>query len=248
MPDASPGWGRRRHLAVTELLCPSGGTEPFSMGNDMTSSHADFSGLVRQTRYGMQLAERRETAHIEQLANFGLSVGWVCTLLGGFCWFCVVSQLDALWFLLFATGLVLQSTAVLVPELLDVPCRLWMRLAHLQGWLIMSVLLTIIFFVLITPAGWLLRWRHGTHPFYSWNEHAPAAIGWEALPPQTTSPGKLVTERRRSLPMLLVSTVSFFYGRGHYLVLPVLIVLLVLGMVLFFVQGSVLAPFIYTIF
>ena len=48
--------------------------------------------------------------------------------------------------------------------------------------------------------------------------------------------------------MLLFSTFGFFYERGHYLVLPILAVLMVLGVILFFVQGSVLAPFIYTIF
>jgi hypothetical protein len=40
---------------------------------------------------------------------------------------------------------------------------------------------------------------------------------------------------------------SFFAQRGHYLLLPVLLFLLLLGLILFFVQTSALAPFIYTI-
>ena len=61
----------------------------------------------------------------------------------------------------------------------------------------------------------------------------------------TDSP--LVQVRAR-LPWLLIGSLRFFADRGHYLLLPVLMALLTLGLLLFFVQGSVLAPFIYTIF
>jgi hypothetical protein len=205
--------------------------------------------LPAQTRYARQLAERREVAKIEQLANFGLAVGWVLTLLGGFCWFCVVSRLDWIWLTMLIAGLILLSLAVVIPELLDVPCRLWMKLAHLQGWLVMTVFLTAIYYMLITPVGWFLR-RRGTQPFYTWDQSfvPEVASGWEPIPLRAVAHASPITTRRRSLLMLLVSTVGFFYDRGHYFVLPILILLLILGIVLFFVQGSVLAPFIYTIF
>jgi hypothetical protein len=205
--------------------------------------------MTEPTRYAKQLAERREIAHIEQLANFGLALGWVFALVGGFCWFCVISRLDWLWATMLAVGMVLIVLAVLIPELLDVPCRWWMKLAHFQGWLVMTVMLTVVYFTLITPVGWFLRLRKGTHPFYSWEPGKAPALrtAWEPLSVRRVANAN-PTARRRSLLTLLLSTVGFFYGRGHYFVLPILIVLLVLGVILFFVQGSVLAPFIYTIF
>ena len=205
---------------------------------------------ISQTRYGRQLSERRDVARIEQLANFGLALGWFLTLWGGFCWFCVISHFDGLWLAMWLVGLCLLVISVVISDVLEVPCRLWMKLAHVQGWLVMTLMLTIIYFTLITPAGWLLRRRRGTHPFYSWATQPPAvlAIGWEPLAVDQTSHQHSTMARRRSLLTLLLSTVGFFYGRGHYLVLPILVLLLVLGVVLFFVQGSVLAPFIYTLF
>ena len=217
-------------------------------------------------RYAHALAERRQLARVEQLAQFGLAVGGVFALTGGFCWLCVVSSLDVLWLTLLLTGSVLVVLGTCVPESLERPCRWWMTLAHWQGRIVMTVVLTMVYFTLIVPAGWLLRRRHGTHPFHTWNGSPPAnALGWEPLPqrdhvPLSTaasaggSPARLVVTRgialsdRRSLPRLLLATLGFFYERGHYLLLPILIVLLGLGLLLFFVQGSVLAPFIYTLF
>lgn len=211
----------------------------------------DVDPFPRITNYSRQLAARREVARVEQLANFGLALGWVLLLVGGFCWFCVVSALDGLWLAMLVTGGVLLALAVLVPEALERPCRWWMTLAHWQGWLVMTVLLTAVYFALMTPVGWLLRGRRGTHPFHTWDDSPPPFATtriWEALPLSSTSSPIVSARRSRSLPRLLLSTIGFFFERGHYLMLPVLIVLLTLGLLLFFVQGSVLAPFIYTIF
>ncbi len=216
----------------------------------MTIDDPAISALLQpQTRYARKLAERRETARIEQLANFGLALGWVCLLVGGFCWFCVVTRWDTLWLSMFLTGFALLPLATIIPEILEVPCRLWMRLAQWQGWIVMSLLLTIIYFALIAPAGWILRSRKGTHPFHSWNAgNVPEnLIGWEPVAVRQIT-ARASSTRRRSLPMLLLSTLGFFYERGHYLVLPILVLLMAIGAILFFVQGSVLAPFIYTIF
>lgn len=213
-------------------------------------TEAVTTGFPGQTRYARQLAERREIERIEQFANFGLALGWTMALAGGFCWFCVISRLDWLWSSMLFVGMGLIAVAVVLPELLELPCRWWMKLAHFQGWLVMTVMLSAIYFSLITPVGWFQRRRKGTHPFYSWDDgHAPLLrTGWEPLSVKAVVTSNPTRTGRRSLLTLLLSTVGFFYGRGHYFVLPILVLLLVLGVILFFVQGSVLAPFIYTIF
>jgi Ca2+/Na+ antiporter len=199
-------------------------------------------------RYAVALAERRLVAHVEQLAQFGHAVGGVFALTGGFCWMCVVSRLDPLWLTMLLIGLILIALGTLLPELLERPCQWWLTIAHWQGRIVMNVLLSIVYFTLIVPAGWLHRRRHGTHPFHTWDLSPPtSASGWEPLP-LTTLTSHHAHSKRRSLPWLLLTTIGFFYEQGHYVILPILIVLLALGLLLFFVQGSVLAPFIYTIF
>lgn len=221
---------------------------------------------LRRSPYLSQLAERREREEVRQLTSFGLTMGWLFTLLGGFCWFCVISQIDWFWRALMTSGLLLLVLGTVLPQALAGPHRLWMGLAHLQGRLVMTVLLTVVYFVMIVPLGWYQRRRQGGgQPFYRWDTTQPAptqpaptqpaqnlpagTTAWETLSPSESSPTttRRQTGRTRSLISLLAETLSFFAQRGHYLLLPVLLFLLLLGLILFFVQTSALAPFIYTI-
>lgn len=45
----------------------------------------------------------------------------------------------------------------------------------------------------------------------------------------------------------LAWVVVYFIRNKHYLLIPVLVLLLVLGLIMFFVKASALAPFIYTL-
>lgn len=207
--------------------------------------------ILVPTSYARRLAERRETEEIRQLSHFGLVLGWLFTLLGGFCWLCVISRIDWFWSFLMTLGLVMVTLGTVVPRALYWPHRLWMRIAHWQGHLVMTVLLSIAYFCLIWPLGWWEKRKNGgARPFYSWDVNPPdLATGWEAFAetPSHANARDSARSKTRSLFWLFFETLAFFARRGHYLLLPVLILLLLLGLILFFVQSSVLAPFIYTI-
>ena len=185
------------------------------------------------------------------MTNFGLTIGWLFTLLGGFCWFCVISRIDWFWCGLMFVGLGLLMAGTVMPQALYWPHRCWMGLAHLQGRIVMTVLLTVVYFALISPLGaWERRRQKGSHPFHTWDKTPPPLMtGWEAIQESAleTIAVRQQVSRSRSLISLLSETLIFFAERGHYLLLPVLLFLLLLGLVLFFVQTSALAPFIYTI-
>lgn len=206
--------------------------------------------LVRN-RYLRELDDRRLADEIRQLTQFGLTLGWLFTLLGGFCWFCVVSRIDWFWQLLWGCGLGLLFFASVLPQALYWPHRLWMGLAHLQGRLVMTVLLTVVYFGLISPLGaWERKRRGSPYPFLSWNDTPPKrSTAWEVMtePAIGSRNASFDRSRSRSLLSMLFETLRFFAERGHYLLLPVLVFLLFLGLILFFVQTSALAPFIYTI-
>lgn len=212
--------------------------------------------LVRTNRYLRALGERRAAERIKHLAGFGLVVGGICLLVGGsFLWREVGLRefwgfWAWLWVMLVGLGVVLAISAVLAPALLQGPYRAWMALGHFQGRVVMVVLLTIIYGLIITPLGFFVRCVRGPRQFLAWDAGArpPRHSGWQLL---ATHPVESTCEpghRRRSLPELLLSTLQFFHARGQHLALPVIALLLILGLILFFANGSVLAPFIYTLF
>jgi hypothetical protein len=174
-------------------------------------------------------------------------MGWVLTLVGGFVFFCVPSRVDWLWGALLAVGIVHLVAAVVLPQLLAWPERIWIGLARWQGWLVMNVLLTVVYFTLIWPAGHFSRRR--ASGFASWDDQPPEQkTAWLPIDVVESPESTVAAERRRSLPMLLVGVIAFFVRRGNYLIVPIIILLLVMGLVLYFVQSSALAPFIYTLF
>jgi hypothetical protein len=184
---------------------------------------------------------------VRRQIGYGLVLGWVLTLVAGFLYVCVPSRVDWLWRALMVVGWLHLAAAVVLPQLLAWPERLWMALAQMLGGLVMAALLTMVYYLVFWPAGILWR-RRGTHPFHWWNVVPPTdQPGWEKI--DLIEPGFGSTDvRRRNMPVLFGSVIAHFFRRTHYLVLPILIVLLLLGLAFFFVQGSAIAPFIYTLF
>jgi hypothetical protein len=54
-------------------------------------------------------------------------------------------------------GAVLIAGALVAPAALRTPNRVWWRFATVLGWINSRILLTAFFFVVLTPAGWIMR-------------------------------------------------------------------------------------------
>ena len=105
----------------------------------MTSTHEDFS----------------RAEHVKTSSN--RSFGWVFTAV-----FLIVALWPLVsggtlrWWSLIVSGLVLLVT-VAAPALLTIPNRLWMRFGLLLNRIISPVALAILFYVVVTPTGLLMR-------------------------------------------------------------------------------------------
>jgi hypothetical protein len=208
--------------------------------HDRPAQRGPRSGYLRE------VALRREALEIRRQIVYGLAMGWILTLVAGFMYCCVVSRLNWLWVTLVVIGLIHLAAAVILPQALYLPERAWTNIARWQGWLVMTVLLTLVYFALIWPVGLISRRR--TRGFVSWETHPnDLKSGWQPMELIETD-SELATASYRSLPLLLASVIGFFFRRGDYLLVLIVILLVVLGLVLYFVQSSALAPFIYTLF
>jgi hypothetical protein len=201
---------------------------------------------LRRT-YLQRLALRREAAEIRRLIWYGLTVGWILTLVAGFVFFCVKSRLDWLWCSLMLLGIGHLVLATALPQALAWPERIWMAIARWQGHIVMSVLLSVVYYLLLWPASRLSR--SAGAGFFRWGEQPSATTtAWQAIKLSADEPQGSSQSRSRGLPILLFSVIGFFVRRGNYILLPIVVLLIVLGLVLFIVQSSVLAPFIYPLF
>ena len=198
----------------------------------------------QRSAYLLQLELRRQAAALRRQTVYGLVMGWVLTLVGGFVLCCVPSRVDWLWQALLILGVAHLLTAVILPQALAWTERAWMTIARWQGWLTMSVLLTIVYFLAIWPASWFDRKL--VRGFAAWTDQPPdSKTSWQPIDLTESTAAEVAQSSSRGYALLLASVIAFFFRRGNYLLIPIVILLIILGLVLYFVQSSALAPFIY---
>lgn len=86
--------------------------------------------------------------------SFGLSVGGAFEVFGALSWWRGFSSAATV---LLVVGAVLMGSALVAPAVLRGANRLWWRFAQILGWFNARVLLTVFFFVVLTPMGLIMR-------------------------------------------------------------------------------------------
>lgn len=98
------------------------------------------------------MTELHETGK-KEVRNFGLLFAAVCLGAGVYM---VWKEKSAAWVAFSLSGLFL-ITGLLLPGILQPFHRMWMRLAALLAWLNTRLLLSVFFFLILTPIGLLMR-------------------------------------------------------------------------------------------
>ncbi|MBI3315982.1 MAG: hypothetical protein HYZ87_03300 [Candidatus Omnitrophica bacterium] len=103
----------------------------------------------------MSLAKELRSIPIDPktLKNFGLVVGLVLILLG--VWFLKTGRLNPIPF--FAVAVFLVASGLAFPRLLTGVYRVWMGVALCLGWAMARVLLSVMFYAVVTPLAVVLR-------------------------------------------------------------------------------------------
>ena len=100
--------------------------------------------------------------------EFGLIVGGVFVLLG--LWWLYRGKFVTAAYVLSAAGFALVLSGLVLPRLLIVPRKLWMKLAEAMSYVSSRIILAIVFFLVLTPIGLVKR-----------------AMGWDPLQRRSAS-------------------------------------------------------------
>ena len=95
--------------------------------------------------------------------SFGLSVGCVSAIAGALLMW---RGRPSAGTTLAIAGILLVCAGLLAPSALRGPNRVWWRFAQRLGWINSRILLTLLFFVVLTPVGFLMR-LFGRNPLRS---------------------------------------------------------------------------------
>ncbi|WP_375494483.1 DUF5989 family protein [uncultured Nostoc sp.] len=199
--------------------------------------------------YLQRLKQRKHLAQLKEQIVFGLTLGWLMTLVGGFHYLFVINTHDNLWKVLLYIGIGLIAISIILPSAISLFQNFLQKLTEKIGEKIFILILLASYFLFILPIGVLLRRQKTNNSFYAWQDkimdQVEGWIQWENREDiQPLQPGA----KKRPLMLQLAWVIAYFIRNGHYLLIPVLVLLLVLGLIMFFVKASALAPFIYTLF
>ncbi|MDR0220621.1 MAG: DUF5989 family protein, partial [Lachnospiraceae bacterium] len=120
------------------------------------------------------------------------------------------------------------------------------------GRVIFSVLLAVIYIVLVLPIGAFMARKRPDYLLMEWDEGFDEE--WEdvaesALAPwQDMAGGADSLTKRKGFVYSIFRLFAYFTMKRHFILLPLLGILLLLGLVFFFISSTVIAPFIYTLF
>lgn len=91
----------------------------------------------------------------KSLRNFGLTIGSIFIVIAVYLWYQGISA--NMQILLPITGILLISGGFIFPVYLKPVYRVWMAFAIALGWLVSRIILTFIFFIVLTPVSFLAK-------------------------------------------------------------------------------------------
>jgi hypothetical protein len=124
-------------------------------------------------------------AQRRHLRKFGLTVGVAFLVLTALLFW----QGRPLWPLFAGLGGILLALAAIWPAGLAGIERVWMKVARIMGWFMTRVILGLVFVLLFTPAGLVMRLL-GKDPLELRIDRTATSY-WHARPPRDPSPAKM---------------------------------------------------------
>jgi len=176
----------------------------------------------------------------KQLRQFGWMVGTVLILIGGWQLYRQIHPTARI--VLWSVGGFLVLSGLLTPKILAPGYKIWMRLATVLGWINTRILLGLIFYLIFTPVGLVMR-LSGRDPLTQRIDRAADSYWVDR------SPILLENQDQRVNKISILAEFWYFLKvRKKFWLMPIFVILVLLGILLVFAQTSPLAPFIYTLF
>ena len=87
------------------------------------------------------------------LRKFGITLGIILMMIAGFLFFNKIESIQ----MLLTIGIVLFLLSVMIPGVLKPIYWVWMILATIIGWIMTRVILSLLYFLIVTPIGLISR-------------------------------------------------------------------------------------------
>ncbi len=199
--------------------------------------------------YILMKKQRDELDEIKNQTLFGLVSGAILISIG-FISFLTAKpgSINYLYLLEIIAGGTLFFCAVIIPQLLQYPYKLFYFATNKIGNMIFKLLLSVIYFLFILPVGMLVyRRKRRLYGFYSWKQISMQSISTFSRKKEH-SYGVNAGNKKASYQKTIFGLLGNLMSNKRYILIPVVLFMAFLGLLLFFLSSHVLTMFVYTLF
>lgn len=163
---------------------------------------------------------------------FGLCFGFILLLVNSYFFLSrPINKSDYINLLFMIIGVVFILAATIYPNILSPIHSVFKKVLNFVGSLVFKIVLTIIYFIFVVPVGLIIKSKNK-------NNNVESNF--------TDYDNNIQNNRKGFLNLLQIFRI--FSNEKYILMMPLIIILIIIGILLVFVQSSVIAPFIYTLF
>ena len=176
---------------------------------------------------------------------FGQTTGLILIVLFGFKYLQnITPSYDVLYIALIILGFILLSCGLIYPSILYYPNKFLKKIFNIILNLIISILLAFVYIIYLIPTSLLMRRKYvENYEFYTWNQEQKHNNRFRLIKLNQNNVLGVNNKYKK-----IFGIISYFYENGHYLLLPLIFLLILIGMLFFFVTSSIIAPMIYPFF
>jgi len=207
---------------------------------------------IKQSWEGHELNEpyierKKQRDTMEEQKNesiFGLMGGLILMAAGALNWLSATGPWEVVCICIFAIGFIFFLLGIVVPAFLKYPYRAFRFWGNAAGKALFAAVLAVLYCLLVFPIGLFMRRKREEQGYHSWNKEPPKPRSMFADIKQTQP----LKKTKASYFGILYSLLSVFIINRKFILIPATIILVIVGLVLFFVSSNVVTAFIYTIF
>ena len=198
------------------------------------------------TDYIKEYRQRKLDNKLKDLGFFGIFGGTILILFGSIKW--LISDVSfEKWYLVIAIlGWAICISGLIIPDILGGLYRCFIAFGNFIGKIIFSYMLSFVYIILVVPIGLIMRKKRNNYDIAQWDGEYEGKenSGFAAWKNDLQKDEK----NENSMRGIAFRLLGYFFTSGQYILMPSVFILIVIGVFLFFVSSSVIAPFIYTLF
>jgi hypothetical protein len=137
-------------------------------------------------------------------------------------------------------------TAFLAPRFLKPLNKLWFRFGLILQRVVNPVIMGLLYYAAVTPTGLILKARGKDVLGLKWEPEA--STYWIVRERRGSLDSSMTQQYSEASLSFLFELWGFLRARKKFWIIPIVLMMLVFGTLLVLTQGSVVAPFVYTLF